>query len=169
MLALCAPIIIVGKHALQMIPNVEVVTFFILLFTLVFGWKTLIPVFIFVVEEGLFYGFNPSWYVFYCVIWPLLSVLTMAFRPLLKTNPLAWALFSSVFFVPVFSVTNILLLRLIWGSSFKGSAMLAYLISEIPYDVTHIVGNFVVTLALFEPLYTVLKRLLGMGDAPLPD
>ena len=169
MLALCAPIIIVGKHALQMIPNVEVVTFFIILFTLIFGWKTLFPVGIFVLEQGLVYGFNPSWYLFYCIVWPLLSILTLLLKPLLKDNALAWAIFSSVIFVPLFSGTNILLLRWVWGESFRGSVIWAYIVAEIPYDVAHIVGNFVVCLALFTPLYRVLERLMQSTDAPLPD
>ena len=47
MLALCAPIIVAGKVVLEPIPNVEIVTFFIILFTVEFGWPALFPVAIF--------------------------------------------------------------------------------------------------------------------------
>ena len=168
MLALCAPMIVAGKVLLEPIPNVEIVTFFIILFTVTFGWRAMFPVAVFVLEEGLRYGFAPHWFIFYCVIWPMLVALTMLAKRLIKDSALGWAIFSSIFFVPVFSMTNVLLLK--WlrllGMDFQ---ILAYLIPEIPYDIAHIVGNFAVTLALFKPLYRVLQRLLATGNEPLPD
>jgi len=168
MLALCAPLIIAGKFVLEPVPNVEIVTFFIILFTTQFGWRTLFPVAIFVLEEGLRYGFAPHWYIFYCVIWPLLVVLTMLAKPICKESAIAWAIFSSVIFVPIFSMTNVLLLKTfrLLGRDFS---IIAYLIPEIPYDIAHIVGNFAVTLALFKPLYRVLERLLSKGNDPIAD
>lgn len=169
MLALCAPIIIAGKIILGPIPNVECVTFFIVLFSVVFGWKTLFPVAIFLLEEGLRYGFGPTWYIFYCIIWPLLSVMTVLLKPVFKTNAIAWAIFASVIFVPIFSGTNILILKLLFSDMFPGGGILAYLISEIPYDIAHIIGNFAIMLALFTPLYRVLEKLMKSGNAPLGD
>lgn len=166
MLALCAPMIIAGKVILEPIPNVEIVTFFIILFTVVFGWRALFPVAIFVLEEGLRYGFAPHWYIFYCVIWPLLSILTLLLKRWLKDSAVAWAIFASIVFVPIFSLTNIFILRVLLGMNFK---VWAYLLPEIPYDVAHIVGNFAITLALFKPLYRVLERLLKTGNDPIPD
>ena len=73
-----------------------------------------------------------------------------------------------IIFVPIFSMTNVLLLK--WfkllGRDFQ---ILAYLIPEIPYDIAHIVGNFAITLALFKPLYRVLERMMHTGNDPLPD
>jgi len=168
MLALCAPMIVAGKVALEPVPNVEIVTFFIILFTVVFGWRALFPVAVFVLEEGMRYGFAPHWYIFYCVIWPLLVVLTMLVKRWIKDSALGWAIFASIIFVPIFSMTNVLLLK--WlkllGRDFQ---ILAYLIPEIPYDIAHIVGNFAITLALFKPLYRVLERMMHTGNDPLPD
>ena len=168
MLALCAPMIVAGKILLEPIPNVEIVTFFIILFTVVFGWSALFPVAIFVLEEGLRYGFAPHWYIFYCVIWPLLVVLTMLVKRRIKESAIGWAVFSSIVFVPIFSFVTVFLLKTfrLLGADFS---ILAYLIPEIPYDIAHIVGNFVVTLALFKPLYRVLDRLMHTGDEPIPD
>lgn len=172
MLALCAPLIIAGKIVLEPLPNVEIVTFFIILFTVVFGWRAMFPVVVFVLEEGFRHGIAPSWYVFYWVIWPLLCVLTMLVKRWLKDSAQAWAIFSSVIFVPIFSLTNVLILKLlvsinvsVWVGS--GFHLWPYLVAGIPYDISHIIGNYAITLALFKPLYRVLDRFLKKGNDPI--
>ena len=107
MLALCAPMIVAGKVALEPVPNVEIVTFFIILFTVVFGWRALFPVAVFVLEEGMRYGFAPHWYIFYCVIWPMLVVLTMLAKRWIKDSALGWAIFSSIHALPSFSPARV--------------------------------------------------------------
>ena len=174
MLALCAPLIVAGKIVLEPLPNVEIVTFFIILFTVVFGWRALFPVAIFVLEEGLRNGFAPSWYIFYCVIWPMLVVLTMLVKRWFRDSAVAWAIFSSIIFVPIFSLTNVLILKLLISINVKvwvgsGFRLWPYIVAGIPYDVAHIIGNYAITLALFKPLYRVLEKFTKAGNDPIPD
>ena len=86
-LALCTALLGAVKKALGAIPNVEGVTFLIILFTLFFGWKTVFPVIIYIFEEGLYWGFG-FWFPFYCIVWPLLVVLVLLFKKLLKPRKL---------------------------------------------------------------------------------
>ena len=44
------------------LPNIEPVSLLVMLFAVVFGWKCLYPVYVFVVMEILFYGFS-TWNV----------------------------------------------------------------------------------------------------------
>ena len=59
------------KIALQAVPNVELVTLLIILFTLFLGWKTLIAVWAFVGIECVVWGIG-LWTIMYVYIWPIL-------------------------------------------------------------------------------------------------
>lgn len=160
-LALCTALIIAVKKVLEPIPNVEGVTFLIILFTLFFGWKTLFPVVIYIAEEGLYWGFG-FWFPFYCIIWPLLVLLVLLFRKLLKDRALFWALFSGLF-VLVFD--GVYALTMYPMAGWKG--VWAALVSGVGFGVVHMISNFVICLVLFEPLYNVMERLTKPIFAPI--
>jgi len=74
-----------GKLAIGFIPNVEIVTTFFVVFTLVFGWRdAFISSMLFVLIEIAIWGFVPMWVVLYAIYWPLLVTLvylvSMPFR-----------------------------------------------------------------------------------------
>lgn len=152
-LALCTALIVVVKKVLDAIPNVEGVTFLIILFTLFFGWKTIFPVVIYIFEEGLYWGFG-FWFPFYCIIWPLLVVLVLLFRRLLKTSAIGWALFSGLF-VLVFDGVYALTMYPMGG----WKIVWATIVSGVGFGVVHMIANFLICLALFTPLYRVMERL----------
>lgn len=83
-----------GKIALSFLPNVEIVTLFIILFTLFFGGKVIYAIAAFILLEGFLYGFG-LWFVMYLCIWPLLALLTYLFRR--RTGTLFWSLLSAFF------------------------------------------------------------------------
>lgn len=72
-------IIEVSKRALDFLPNVELVTFWIIMFTLFLGKKAMYGVFGFVLIEGMIYGIH-VWWIMYLYIWPALVVITLLFR-----------------------------------------------------------------------------------------
>lgn len=65
-----------AKLSLSFIPNVELVTFLLILYTLAFGKKVLYAAFAFVGVECLIWGMG-IWVIMYLYIWPLLCVLTL--------------------------------------------------------------------------------------------
>lgn len=63
-----------GKFALMAIPNVEVVTILIALFSAVWGWKYSLPAtIVFVILETFLWGFN-TWVIEYMIHWPFVAL-----------------------------------------------------------------------------------------------
>ena len=159
-LAMMGALIFAVKLALSGIPNIQLNAPLIILTTVFFGWKALCSVAIYVLLEGLFFGFHVYW-VSYVFIWPLLVVLAMFLRRLDlfqgEKAALPWAvaaafwglLFGPLMYIPWFCIMGG------WEGYF------AMWIAGIPFDLTHMAGNFVFTLVLYWPLYKVLAALTG--------
>lgn len=135
------------------LPNIEPVSVLVLVFTVVFGWKALYPVYIFVVMEILFYGFS-LWNVYYLYVWAVLVVLAMVMRRM--EHPVAWALLSAVFGL-AFGALCAIVDVFVGGLSYAVTKWA----SGIIFDITHCIGNFVMALLLFKPLRTLLTKLYG--------
>ena len=153
-LAFFAALIFVVKAALASIPNVNLNALLIILVTLYFGWKALYTVSVYVLLEGLIFGFN-IWWFSYLYIWPLLVVLVMAFRK--NRSPLLWAILAGIYgllFGPLMYIGYFAIL-----GGWRGFA--AMWIAGIPYDLIHAVSNFLTVLILFKPLSRVMDRFAG--------
>ena len=79
LMAMLGVVMLASKEALAFLPNIELVSLFTILFTLVFRQRVLGALGVFLLLEGLLYGFG-SWWVMYLYIWPLLALLTWLFR-----------------------------------------------------------------------------------------
>lgn len=151
MIGMMVAMIEAAKTALAAIPNVELVSLLIILFTLFFGKKIIYVIGAFVLVEGLIYGFG-IWWVMYLYAWPLLAYVTWLFRK--QTSVWVFAAVSGVFgllfgalcSIPYFFIGG-------WNMGFS------WWIAGIPYDLIHGVSNFVVCLILFVPLRKVLGKL----------
>lgn len=133
------------------LPNIEPVSLLVILFAVVYGWKCLYAVYVFVMMEILFHGIG-LWNINYLYIWTVLAVLAIAFRNM--ESPLGWALLSGgfgLFFGALCGIVDIF----IGGPSYA----LAKWISGIPFDLLHCAGNFALALVLWKPLRKLLDRL----------
>ena len=143
-----------AKVAMSGLPNIEPVSLMVMLFAVVFGWKGLYPVYLYVVMEILLYGIN-LWNINYLYVWLILLLLAQAMRRL--QNPLWWAGLSGLFGLafgllcsPVYMVTmNSVSYGIRWW------------LAGLPFDITHAIGNFVIAVVLFVPLRKLLTRLYG--------
>lgn len=142
-----------GKLALSFLPNVEIVTLLIILYTLCFGPKVIYAIITFTCIETFLYGFN-LWVIMYLYVWPLLAFITYLCRK--KTGTLFWS-FLSAFFGLFFGA--FCAIPYIFTSGPAGA--FAWWISGIPFDVLHCISNFVLALVLFHPLHSTLNRLYG--------
>lgn len=79
LIGMMTAVIEVCKLALAALPNIELVTFWIILFTLYFGRKTVYAVLVFILLEISIYGLS-LWTVQYLYVWPLLALITFLFR-----------------------------------------------------------------------------------------
>jgi len=153
-LALMAALIFGTKVALAGIPNVNLNTLLIILTVVFFGWKALYTVYIYVLLEGLIFGFS-VWWVGYLYVWAILVVVAMLLRK--NDSALLWAVVAGVYGL-VFG----LLMYLEWFAINGGwEGYFAMWVAGIPYDLTHCVSNFVLTLVLYRPLYRVMDAILN--------
>ena len=151
-LGVFAALMIAFQVALSGLANVELVTLFIILATVCMGKKTLLSVAVFVLAEGLIYGFG-LWWFGYCYLWPLLVLVVNSLRR--WSHPLLWTVVAGLFgllFGPLGSLPEFVAGGWAWG--------LSYIISGIPFDLAHCVSNVVLVLVLYAPLEKLLKRLL---------
>ena len=139
------------KHALAFLPNVELVTLLIILYTLYFGDKIIYVIASFILLEGCWYGFG-LWWVMYAYIWPLLALLTY----LLRKQESVWVFsvlsggfglcFGALCSIPYFFIGG-------------AKTAFAWWVAGIPYDLIHCVSNFLLCRVLFLPLKNVAKNV----------
>ena len=78
-MALMVAIIEVSKVALAQIPNVELTSFWVIMFTLYFGTRIFYVIPVFILIEGMMYGFN-LWWIMYLYAWPMLAIVVLVFK-----------------------------------------------------------------------------------------
>ncbi len=146
-----AALLEVVKVALQSIPNVELVTLLIIVFTLYLGPKALIAVWGFVGMECAVYGIG-LWTIMYVYVWPILVLLTCLLRKYKSQWPfVTLAAMFGLFFGAMCSIPYF----------FMGgpATALAWWVAGIPYDILHGITNFIGAAVLFTPLTNALKRI----------
>ena len=79
LMAMMGTVMVVSKEALAFLPNVELVSLLTILFTLVFRRKAIGGLAVFLLLEGVLYGFG-LWWLMYLYVWPILAGLTWLFR-----------------------------------------------------------------------------------------
>lgn len=143
-------IVVVAQIALNFIPNVELVSLLLIIFTLIYEKKALYIVVIFTMAMGLIYGFG-LWWIGYLVIWPALVMVTYIFRNKFNKNFLALAIFSAGFgliFGALYAIPYIFTSGM--------NVAIAYWIRGIPFDLIHMVGNYFTMIVLGERIYKLL-------------
>ena len=147
-LSLFSALIIAAKEAMSFLPNIEPV----MVAVLAFGAKAFYPCVIFVLAEGLLYGFG--WYFFvYCYVWPILVATTLLLRPVVRSY-IVWTVIGALyglFFGPLCCIEAWVVNG--WQMAFS------YWISGIPFDLLHFAGNAVMCGVLLKPLTTLLMKL----------
>lgn len=71
LLGMLGAIAFVCQVSLIFLPNIEVVSILFIVYTRTFGKKALFPIYVFVLLEGIFWGFG-SWWIMYLYIWTIL-------------------------------------------------------------------------------------------------
>ncbi|MBR6326600.1 MAG: hypothetical protein IKR61_07320 [Lachnospiraceae bacterium] len=163
---LMVAVIEVSKAALSFLPNIELTSFWLILFTLTFGWRILAIVPIFIVIEGMIYGIH-LWWIMYLYVWPLLACLTRIFRR--REEPLFWAILSGGFGLSFGYLCSLVYLVIGIGEGGLKNGLhtqLAWWIAGIPYDLVHCVGNFVLMLVLYRPVRKAIDKVMKTQVAP---
>ena len=136
---------------LAFLPNVELVTLLIMIYTITLRKKAFYIITVFILLEGIFYGFG-LWWINYLYIWYILFFITMVFRK--ERSSLLWAMIAGaygLFFGALCSIPYFFI------GGFQTA--FAYWISGIPFDLAHGLANFLITLLLFKPLTRIIDEL----------
>ena len=140
-----------AKYVMSFLPNIEPVSLMVMLFAVVFGWKWVYPVYLYVVLEILFYGIS-LWNINYLYIWAVLAVASIFLRKM--QQPLLWAMLSGVFGLMFGALCGIVDI-FIGGFGYAAAKW----VSGIPFDLLHCGGNFAIALVLWKPLHQLLQKL----------
>lgn len=148
----------IAKMALSFLPNVELTSFLLILYTLIFGPKTFFAVPVFILLEGAVYGVQ-LWWIMYLYAWPLLVLVTLLFRK--QTSVFFWSILSGVFGLCFGALCSIPYFFIGWiGGTLRSGLSMAFTwwVAGIPWDILHCIGNFTLMLVLYHPVKIVLKR-----------
>lgn len=152
-----------SQVAMAGLPNIEIVSLLILVWTRVYRTGALPGIAVFVALEGIVYGFG-IWWISYLYIWFILWGIVMLIPRRRSEQPLTgkrlvlvslgWASLCGAYGFAFGALTAIP-----WFFRGGPSAALAYWLSGIPFDVSHAIGNFVSALLLAVPLIELLTKL----------
>ena len=146
-----------SKIVMEALPNIHLLGMFTVTFTVVFRKKALIPIYIFVLLLGIFYGFN-MWWIPYLYIWTILWGVTMLIP---KRLPI-WA--KSIIYPALcglhgfaFGTLYAPAQAVMFGLDFEG--MIAWIIAGLYFDILHELGNLAAGLLIL-PLSQLLTKLM---------
>ena len=155
--AILGTLMFISKIVMEALPNIHLLGMLTITYTIVFRKKALIPIYVYVLLNGLYAGFN-AWWVPYLYIWTILWVIVM----LLPKNmpkavacvvyPIICAL-HGLFFGVLYAPVQALMLN------FTFEQTLTWIAAGFTFDIIHMIGNFAVGLLIL-PVSEALKKLV---------
>ena len=155
--AMLGTIMFCSKIIMELLPNIHLLGMLTMTYTLVFRKKALLPIYIYVILNGLYAGFN-MWWVPYLYIWTILWAITMLLPKRMPKKlkcviyPLVCCLHGLAFgtlYAPAQAI--------MFGMNFKTTV--AWIIAGFPWDLIHGIGN-IFTGMLILPMSEFLKKLI---------
>ena len=145
-----------SKMVMEGLPNIHLLGVLTIVYTIVYRKKALIPIYVYVMLNGLFAGFN-LWWLPYLYIWTLLWGATMLLPRKMprKVSIIVYCAVCSlhgflygILYAPAQALT--------FGLNFKQTV--AWVIAGFPFDLIHGVSNLALGL-LIVPLAEILSKL----------
>lgn len=154
--AMFGAMMFISKIVMEFLPNMHMLGMFTMLLTVVYRKKALVPIYLYVLLNGIISGFS-MWWVPYLYIWTVLWAVTMLLpRNMSKTAqmivyPIVCALHGLLFGV-LYAPAQAVMFSL----SFEQTV--AWVVAGLPFDAIHAVSNLVAGLLIY-PLSLLLKKL----------
>ena len=152
-----AAMMFASKLLMEVLPNIHLLGMFVMLLTVVFRVRALIPIYIYVFIQGLYAGFN-MWWIPYLYIWTLLWGITMLI-PRNISPKAACAVYPIVCALHGFAYGTLYAPAQALMFNMDLEQTLAWIISGIPFDIIHGISNFACGLLIY-PLSQLIWRLL---------
>ena len=154
--ALLGTIMFCSKIIMEALPNIHLLGMLTMTYTLVFRAKALIPLYVYVLLNGLYAGFA-LWWIPYLYIWTLLWGITMLLPKRMPNGakaviyPLVCGLHGAAFGI-LYAPGQ----ALMFGLDFEG--MVAWIVAGLPFDLLHAVGDLLAGFLIL-PMSELLLRL----------
>ena len=154
--SMLAALMFCSKVIMDALPNIHLLGMFIMVYTIVFRLKALIPIYLFIFMTGLYGGFG-LWWIPYLYIWTILWGIAMLL-PRRMPKRVAAIVYPALCAIHglAYGALYAPAQALIFGLDFEG--MIAWIIAGLPFDLLHGLGNLVAGLLIL-PLSEILKRL----------
>ena len=154
--AMMGSLMFCSRVIMAVLPNIHLLGMLIMVLTLTFRWYALIPIYIYVMLDGLYLGFS-VWWVPYLYIWTLLWAITMILPKKMPkwlccaVYPVVCSLHGFAFGI-LYAPAYALFFKLDWNG------MLGWIAAGVVFDVTHGISNFAVGL-LIVPFTELIRKL----------
>lgn len=154
--AMLGMVMFVSKIVMEFLPNIHLLAMLTMVYTLVFRAKALVPIYIYVMVNGLYAGFA-AWWIPYLYIWTVLWGVTMLLPKNMSPKvagivyPIVCGLHGLSFGI-LYAPAQALMYGLNWD------ATVAWVVFGLPADVIHGVGNLLAGL-LIVPLTERMQKL----------
>lgn len=150
-LSLLAALAFGCKVAFSALPNIHLTAVLLLLCVIGFGWRAMYASAVYILLEGLVYGFG-IWWISYLYCWPLLILLGLAVR-----RYHSYVLYAVAGCISGLSFGALCALPYLFLSGWEFT--LTWWLAGIPYDLIHGVSNLILCLILLKPLDMLLQKI----------
>ena len=154
--AMFGALMIASDYVMNFIPNVHLVGVMIVVLTVVYRWKALYPLYVYVLLIGLIEGIG-TWWLPYLYVWTVLWGMVMLIpknlspRVAMIVYPIVCAL-HGLAYGTLYAPTQALLFGYTWQQTLTWIGIGFY------WDILHAVGNFCTGFLIY-PLSRLLLRL----------
>jgi len=143
------------------IPNVELTTFWIIMFSIDFGWKIYLVIPVFILIEMAMFGVH-TWVIMYMYIWPSLAFIVQRLKNMHSVY--GWSILSCIYglLFGLFCALPYVFIGAADGGMLNGLySGFTYWIAGIPWDLVHGISNFILMFVLYKPVRTIMKKING--------
>lgn len=154
--AMLGTLMFCSKIIMELLPNIHLLGMFTMVFTIVFRKKALVPIYVYVLLNGLYSGFN-MWWIPYLYIWTILWGVTMLL-PKNMSKKVACVVYPIVCGLHglAFGILYAPSQALLFGLNFEQT--IAWIVAGLPWDMLQGIGNFCTGTLIFT-LANLLKKI----------
>ena len=145
-------ILLIGQVGMSYLPNIEIVSLLIYIYTQVYRKKVFFIIYVFVFLEGCIYCFG-LWWFGYLYIWSVLALIV------LRSGRQQTSVIMTAVILGAYGLSFGMLYALPYFIAGGWAAGFSYWVSGIPFDLLHCAGNVAVSLICYRPLRTLLGKL----------
>lgn len=151
-LVLMGVLMYVSQIVMAPLANIELVSFFTVIVTRRFGYKSFVSVYTFAFLEIMTLGFS-VWNIMYLYVWAILVLMVLPFRKI--NNVILYTVISGIFGIAFGTLCSIP--YFVTGGFAMG---ISWIIYGFSFDITHCIGNVILMAVLYIPITKAFNYML---------